>query len=160
MAGLMIASALVFVAPPASAQRLSRNLPPLSEFSIIEEKNLFHPDRIPQVPTSPMASESGLAEAPPENFILHGVILREEGRHIALLQEPTLTDKKVKSFVQGERVGPYLLKTVKSDRVILTMGGREFEVSLYKGKEAQPARQPPRPPRRLPIPRPRPRPTQ
>lgn len=157
MTGLLVMSAVMLLAPPAFAQLSSNNMPPLSEYSIIEEKNLFHPDRIPQVPTSPMGVEPGFEESPPENFVLHGVILREEGRHIALLQEPTLTEKKVKSFVQGEHVGPYLLRTVKSDRVILTMGGREFVVSLYKKKEAQPAQRPPTPPSRLPIPRPRPR---
>ena len=157
---LLIVAAVVLIALPSLAQRSRSDLPPLAEFSIIEEKNLFHPDRIPQVPTSPTTAVSGLVETPPENFILHGVILREDGRHIALLQEPTLTDKKVKSFVQGDRVGPYLLRTVKSDRVILTMGGREFEVGLYKKKEAQPAQRPPTPPRRLPMPRPRPRPAQ
>ena len=145
-----LAGVLVF-SRPAPAQKTKSAPPPLSEFSIIEEKNLFHPDRIPQMPPSSF-KESDLIEHPPEKFVLHGVIIMEGKKPIALLQEPTLTDKKVQSFVQGEKVGPYVLKSVKKDRVILALGGKEFEVSLYKPKR------PPSPVRSRPPRRARPRP--
>lgn len=149
---LLLLSSLL--ASHAHAQRFRSALPPLSEFSVIEEKNLFHPDRIPQMPLSSGNVALGPIESPPENFVLHGVIILDEGKHIALIEEPTFTEKKVKSFVQGDQIGPYVLKVVKNDGITLSMGGREFEVSLYKKKESSP--QPPTAPGARPLP-PRPR---
>ncbi len=147
---------LVLVAQPAVAQRTYEGLQPPPELSIIEEKNLFHPDRIPQGPSfSPGQPSPGPLESQHENFVLHGVIIPDKGRPIALIEEPNLTEKKVKSFSQGERIGPYLLKTVKKDRVVLDQEGREFEVILYKPREPPPA--PTKPARPSPSPSRRPR---
>lgn len=154
-------SGLVLQAQPVDAQRTRRRLPPLSHFDIISEKNLFHPDRIPQTPP-PTTEESDidLVEPPTTTFVLQGVILFDDGRSIALLQEPKLTEKKVRSFNEGEKIGPYVLKTVKNDRVILALGGNEFEVVLHKPAVKPKPPKPPRPPTRAPQPsrRRRPRP--
>jgi hypothetical protein len=158
---LIITAGFLILCQPAVSQQDRPSLPPLSHFSIIEDKNLFHPDRIPTMPQSTgETSGTAFAERTPENFVLHGVIIPEEGKPIALLQEPTLTKRKVKSFVQDEKVGPYILKAVRRDRVILALGGREFEVTLYEEKPKAPPTPPtaPSPPRPSARPRPRPRP--
>ncbi len=153
--GLLGLTGLVLVAPPAAAQQDRRALPPLSDFAVIEEKNLFHPDRIPQVSPS-STKEPGAADIANARFVLHGVILYDNGTSLALLQEPRLTEKKVKSLAQGEKIGPYVLKTIKSDRVIMALGDKEFEVVLYKSKK--PKSQPKRPGARAPA-RARPKPS-
>ncbi len=90
--GALSLAGLLLMAQPAAAQQDRPKVPPLSSFSIIEEKNLFHPDRIPQTPAVPPSENKPPAlRRVPENFVLHGVILREMGKPIALLQEPTLT---------------------------------------------------------------------
>jgi type II secretory pathway component PulC len=152
---------LLILTKPAAAQKAQKTLPPLSDFSIIEDKNLFHPDRIPQVPLlSPKEKGSLPPEDESKNFVLHGVILMRKGKAIALLQEPILTEKKVRSFTQGEKIGPYVLKAVKKDRVVLAEGDREFEVILHKKRTPAPPKPPgvrkPRPQRTRPRPRPRP----
>ncbi len=153
--GLFGLTGLMLVALPAAAQQDRRALPPLSDFAVIEEKNLFHPDRIPQV--SPFSTkEPGTDDIANTRFVLHGVILYDNGTSLALLQEPRLTEKKVKSFAQGEKIGPYVLKTIKSDRVVMALGDKEFEVVLYKPKK--PKSLPKRPGARAPA-RPRPKPS-
>lgn len=153
--GLLGLTGLVLVAPPAAAQQDRRALPPLSDFAVIEEKNLFHPDRIPQMSPS-STKEPGAADIAGTRFVLHGVILYDNGTSLALLQEPRLTERKVKSLAQGEKIGPYVLKTIKSDRVIMALGDKEFEVVLYKSKK--PKSQPKRPGAKAPA-RPRPKPS-
>jgi type II secretory pathway component PulC len=146
---------LTLAAPPALGQPSRRPLPPLSDFAVIEEKNLFHPDRIPQLP-SPQAKQpaAGAADIARTNFVLHGVILYDNGPSLALLQEPRLTDKKVKSLAQGDKIGPYVLKAIKRDRVVMALGDNEFEVVLYKTKKTKP---PPKRPATSTSSRPRPK---
>lgn len=150
--GFLGLAGVVFLVPPASAQRSRRALPSLSDFEVIERKNLFHPDRTPQKSSdADVKPRPGAADIAGAHFVLHGVVLFENGKLIALLQEPQLTGRKVKSFVQGEMIGPYLLKAVKNDRVIMALEGEEFEVVLYKPKK--PSLKPPRtrtPPRSTP----------
>lgn len=140
--GLLGLTGLMLAALPAAAQRDRRALPPLSDFAVIEEKNLFHPDRIPQV-SPPSTKEPRAGDIAGTRFVLHGVILYDNGTSLALLQEPRLTKKKVKSLAQGEKIGPYVLKAIKSDRVVMALGDEEFEVILYKPKK--PKSQPKRP---------------
>ncbi|MDA2916899.1 hypothetical protein MYX64_08695 [Nitrospinae bacterium AH_259_B05_G02_I21] len=153
--GFLGLTGLMLAARPAEAQRDRRTLPPLSDFAVIEEKNLFHPDRLPQVP-SRSAKQPGVGDIAGTRFVLHGVILYDNGPSLALLQEPRLTEKKVKSLAQGEKIGPYVLKTIKSDRVVMALGDEEFEVVLYKPKK--PKSQPKRPGARAPS-RARPKPS-
>ena len=153
--GLLGLTGLMLVALPAAAQQDRRALPPLSDFAVIEEKNLFHPDRLPQVSPS-STKEPGTGDIANTRFVLHGVILYDNGTSLALLQEPRLTEKKVKSLAQGEKIGPYVLKTIKSDRVIMALGDKEFEVVLYKPKK--PKSQPKRPGAKAPS-RARPKPS-
>lgn len=132
--GLGLAASLLLVQPIA-AQRARRVLPPLSHFAVIEEKNLFHPDRILQTPApTPAPKEAVPPKLPPAHFVLQGVILYDEGKSIALLKEPKLTEQKVKSFAQGEKIGPYVLKAVKKDRVVMSLGNQEFEVIMNNAK--------------------------
>jgi len=150
--GLLCLTCSMFAARPSAAQPSRGPLPPLSEFAVIEEKNLFHPDRIPQVPPrSARQPGGGTDDIANTHFVLHGVILYDNGPSIALLQEPRLTEKKVKSLTQGDKIGSFVLKAIKRDRVVMALGDKEFEVVLFKPKKAASspkrtgARTPPRP---------------
>lgn len=141
--GLLGLAGLLLMARPAAAQQGRRALPPLSDFTVIEDKNLFHPERIPQrPPPSPDEPKPPSGDISKTNFVLQGVILLEQGKSIALLQEPKLTEGKVKSLTKGGMIGDYVLKEVKSDRVIMALGKEQFEVILHRPKKppASPAR--------------------
>ncbi len=90
--GLLGLAGLLLMARPAAAQQGRRALPPLSDFTVIEDKNLFHPERIPQkpppLPDEPRPPSGDISKT---DFVLQGVILLEKGESIALLQEPKLT---------------------------------------------------------------------
>ncbi len=141
--GLLSLAGLLLMARPAAAQQGRRALPPLSDFTVIEDKNLFHPERIGQKPPPPIEEPKlKIADIPKANFVLQGVILLEGGKSIALLQEPNLTEGKVKSFTKGGMIGDYVLKEVKSDKVIMALGNEQFEVILHRPRKppASPAR--------------------
>ncbi len=142
--GLLGLAGLLLMARPAAAQQGRRALPPLSDFTVIEDKNLFHPERIPQrPPSSPNDPKQPSGDISKTSFVLQGVILLEKGKSIALLQEPNLTEGKVKSFTKGGMIGDYMLKEVKSDRVIMVLGNEQFEVILHGPKK--PPKSPARP---------------
>ena len=142
--GLLGLAGLLLMARPAAAQQGRRALPPLSDFAVIEDKNLFHPERISQrPPPSPGESKAHSGDISKTRFVLQGVILLEKGKSIALLQEPSLTEGKVKSFTKGGMIGDYMLKEVKSDRVIMVLGNEQFEVILHRPKK--PPKSPARP---------------
>ncbi len=134
--GLLGLAGLLLIARPAAAQKGRRALPPLSDFTVIEDKNLFHPERIPQrpppLPDEPKPPSGDISKT---NFVLQGVILLEKGKSIALLQEPKLTEGKVKPLTKGGMIGDYVLKEVKSDRVIMALGNEKFEVILHRPKK-------------------------
>ncbi len=135
--GLLGLAGLLLMARPAAAQQGRRALPPLSDLTVIEDKNLFHPERIPQrpppLPDEPKPPSGDISKT---NFVLQGVILLEKGKSIALLQEPKLTEGKVKSLTKGGMIGDYVLKEVKSDRVIMALGNEKFEVLLHRPRKA------------------------
>ena len=141
--GLLGLAGLLLMARPAAAQQGRRALPPLSDFTVIEDKNLFHPERIGQKPPPLEEPELNIGDIAKVKFVLQGVILLERGKSIALLQEPNLTEGKVKSFTKGGTIGDYVLKEVKSDRVIMALGNEQFEVILHKPKK--PPKSPARP---------------
>ncbi|MEE9520034.1 MAG: hypothetical protein V3V93_07210 [bacterium] len=140
--GLLGLAGLLLMARPAAAQQGRRALPPLSDFTVIEDKNLFHPERISQKPPpSPDEPKPPSSDISKTSFVLQGVILLEGGKSIALLQEPNLTEGKVKSFTKGGMIGDYVLKEVKSDRVIMVLGNEQFEVILHSPKNTPKSRE-------------------
>jgi len=67
---------------------------------------------------------------PGGQFVLVGVVLLEEGRRLAWVQEPTLTDNKIVTVRVGDSVGPYRVTKILTHQVEFTGPGGPVSVPL------------------------------
>jgi type II secretory pathway component PulC len=108
------------------------NVPPLSDFAAIAEKDLFrNPNPEPAPPTRP-----GVTAAPPPQTplpVLIGTLFVGEERK-AILKEGNRTE----SYSVGQSVGGGKLVRIESDRVLIERGGTEAEVLLRASIQSAP----------------------
>jgi len=106
---------------PAGAQ-----IPPLSDFIMITEQNLFHPDRI--IPSQKVS-------VPPPEIVLYGVLITDtlSFAFIEDLKAERSTPGRGKRQTQlkkGDNVNGYVLREVEPDRIILVKGDDKLVVLL------------------------------
>ncbi len=76
-------------------------------------------------------SAQAQAPTPPSGqFVLVGVVLLEEGRGLAWVQEPNFTNNKVVTVRLGDSVGPYRVTKILTHQVELTGPGGTVSVPL------------------------------
>jgi len=110
--------------PPAPASR-----PPLTEYAVVAERNLFSPTRTEAAPEPPRPTGTGPAAPPAPKPRLYGIVLLPEGRGRAYLED--VQRRRIFGYSEGDLVGDARLEQIKSDRVVLRRGGETFEVLLY-----------------------------
>ena len=104
----------------------------LSDFSIIGDKNLFHPDR--EIPVEKKADESAPPMPQPE-YILHGTLV-SDSVSIAYLEdakEPRTTSGRGKRQIalhKGDTLSGFTLKEIYPDRVVMVRGKETITVSI------------------------------
>jgi len=102
--------------------------PPIQEYAVVAEKNLFHPERI-----IPVVKKE--AEVPRPDFILYGTLIAEDVR-IAYLSDkkvPRSTPgrgKRQTALKRGETLSGYTLMEVLTDRVIFVRGDDRIELRV------------------------------
>jgi hypothetical protein len=100
--------------------------PPLSDFIMIAEQNLFHPDR------KLLAQK---ASVPPPEIILYGVLITDT-LSIAFIEDnkaPRSTPGRGKRQIQlkkGDAISGYVLRDVEPDRIILVKGDEKLVALL------------------------------
>ncbi len=80
-----------------------------------------------------LVAGSAHAQSPTQpggQFVLVGVVLLEEGRGLAWLQEPNLTNNKVVTVRLGDSVGPYRVTKILTHQVELTGPGGTISIPL------------------------------
>lgn len=113
---------------PAGAQTL-----PLSDFIMIAEKNLFHPDR-----TTPVQKVS----VPPPEIVLYGVLITDT-LSIAFIEDSKAArstpgrGKRQTQLKKGDTVSGYVLREVEPDRITLVKGDDKLVVLLNDKKKRQ-----------------------
>lgn len=154
LAGLVIffiryAAAPVSVAkvkyvPPAVKKASAENAPKAdkgddktpspSDYMIIAEQNLFHPNRIIPAP------KAQAAPLPQPEFVLYGTLITD-GVQIAYLDDKKSDDKKKGSQAKkqtalrmGDSMSGFVLKEVAPDRVLMQRGEEKVTVSLSQAK--------------------------
>ncbi len=116
-------------------------LPPMSEYVVINEKNLFHPDRKPLN----KKTSAGTAEGKPE-IILYGTIIDGKNR-IAFIEDkkkPFSTAGRgirQRAVKVGDIVSGYRVKEIREDSIVLVSADEELvfridEPTKYKHSQA------------------------
>src|SRR5262249_4119088 len=124
--------------PPPLAAPPAR--PPLAEFAVVAEKNLFSSTRTESAPEPPRVAAGAPTAPPAPKPRLYGVVLLPEGRGRAYLED--VQRRRVFGYSEGDLVGDARLEQIKSDRVVLRRGSETFEVLLYdpsKPRQTAPA---------------------
>ncbi|MDH4268327.1 MAG: hypothetical protein OEW45_22095 [Deltaproteobacteria bacterium] len=122
--------------------------PPLREsFTVIAEKNIFHPDR---KEFSLLTVESAKLKVRPP-LQLYGVMIANDVQ-TASIANPTKPlpkgERETKTIKIGDQVGDYKLTQILPDRIVLEAPGDTYEVLLYDPKSPKKraaVKAPPRP---------------
>ena len=102
--------------------------PSLSDYSLIAEQNLFHPDRV--VP----AEKKPVAVAPRPELVLYGTLITS-GAKFAYLEDrkatPTPAGQVARQIAlkEGDTVSGYTLKQIEENLIVLSNG--EEQMTLY-----------------------------
>jgi hypothetical protein len=108
--------------------------PSPSDYTVIAEQNLFHPERI--IPVSKATAETSL---PKPEFVLYGTLVTD-GLRIAYMEDKKAkenkdTRKKQTALRIGDRLSGFLLVEVDNDKVVMKRAGEEgIVVSLNEPK--------------------------
>jgi type II secretory pathway component PulC len=109
-------------------------VPPLQEYTVVAEKNLFHPDRV--IP----AKKDDIAIPRPE-FVLYGTLITSNVSiaYISDMKVPRSTPgrgQRQTGLKIGETMSGYTLKEVHHDRVVMVHGDDRIEIKVV-GQESK-----------------------
>jgi type II secretory pathway component PulC len=118
-------------------------IPSLSDYTIIAEDNLFHPDRkIPPVKTAEQ-------ELPKPEFVLYGTMITDDNRlaYLSDRKAPLTTPgrgERQSVLHEGNTLSGYTLREILPDKVIMVRGEDKIEVDVVDSskKRSQVATQP------------------
>jgi hypothetical protein len=131
--------------------------PSPSEFMVVAEQNLFHPER--KIPVEKTAE----SQAKPD-IILYGTLVGEDMR-LAYIEDQRSPQnspgrgKRQSVVKQGDTVSGFVLKTVETDRIVLVRGDEQVTVYLTDARKTRTATTSPQPAVTQPGARPGPVPT-
>jgi hypothetical protein len=121
--------------PPAEEEKASEAVaagPSLSDYMVIAEQNLFHPDR--KIPPEKKEAQ----QLPKPELILYGTLVTD-GMSVAYVEDkknPKTTPgrgKRQTVMKKGEAVGGFVLKEIEADRIVLARGDETMVVHLNQG---------------------------
>jgi len=127
--GLILTSSKKPVLGPEVKAPASETLPVLSDYVVIAEKNLFHPER-----TIPVEKKEK-KPLPKPDFVLYGTLINSDTNKAFMddLKAPYSTPgrgKRQRILRQGDSLSGFKLKEVLEDRVVMTRAGESIEVRL------------------------------
>jgi type II secretory pathway component PulC len=118
--------------------------PSVTEYTIISEENLFHPER--RIPPEKKAEEAPL---PKPDFVLYGTLMADDIKlaYLEDLKAPRSTagrGKRQVAMKKGDALSGFTLKEIETDKVVMVRGGEKMIVSINdpshpKTREGQPA---------------------
>jgi hypothetical protein len=131
--------------------------PSPSEFMVVAEQNLFHPER--KIPVEKTAE----SQAKPD-IILYGTLVGDDMRlaYIEDQRSPQSTPgrgKRQSVVKQGDTVSGFVLKNIETDRIVLARGDEQVTVYLTDARKTRTAATSPQPAVTQPGARPGPVPT-
>lgn len=122
-----------------------KEMPQHSDYSIVAENNLFHPER------KLVISKGDTPAVQKPDFILYGTLIAGDIK-VAYIEDTRLPHsspgrgKRQKALHIGEKLSGYVLSEIYNDRVVMVMGGEEIEVRvLDSSKQRHKVASPPKP---------------
>lgn len=108
--------------------------PSLSDFLIIGELNLFHPER--KIPVEKKEEEKPL---PKPEFVLYGTLISENLSlaYLEDLKEPYSTPGRGKrqiTLMQGDTISGFTLKEIETDKVVMVRGEERIVIDLAESR--------------------------
>ncbi|MEA2039930.1 MAG: hypothetical protein U9N82_08885 [Thermodesulfobacteriota bacterium] len=127
--------------PGRRLSKTKRNIPPESTYKLVVDQDLFRTERAEFIPEEPkpkakVKPADKRAAKKTEAFLkkttLHGVVIVDQFR-AALISNPELkTGQGSSKWVRvGDEIGELKLKEIKEEKIILSQGGRDYEILLY-----------------------------
>jgi hypothetical protein len=131
----------------ASEKSAESTIPSLSDYTMIADDNLFHPNR--EIPTVKTAEQ----ELPKPEFILYGTTITNDTRlaYLSDKKAPLTTPgrgERQSVLHEGNTLSGYTLKEILPDKVIMVRGEDKIEVNIFDSSKkrpqvaAQPSQQP------------------
>ncbi len=116
---------------------LEKRVQPLTEYTVISEKNLFHPERRPV-----QIKEEPKREVKKPDIILYGTVVSGDYRiaFIEDLKNPRRTPGRGKRQTPvrvGDSIGPFTVKEIGDDYIILSSSGTEFVYHVQESHRAK-----------------------
>lgn len=117
----------------------SRPVPPETAYAVIEDRNLFSPDR-----TGPEADEEeteapAKAQSAPTGVGLFGVMILKDVKK-ALVDDIDGSDSRPSQWVyEGDTVRGWTVETIEKDRITLTSANGTHDLSLYDRRKRRAA---------------------
>jgi type II secretory pathway component PulC len=104
--------------------------PSVTEYSVIAEENLFHPER--KIPPDKKADE---APMPKPDFVLYGTLVSDDLSlaYIEDLKAPRTTPgrgKRSTALRKGDKMSGFTLKEIETDKVVMARGGEQVVVPM------------------------------
>lgn len=123
--------------------------PPIADYALIGEQNLFHPDRM--IPEG-KEGKKGPASVPKPELVLHGTMITSELK-IAYMEDrkaaPKTTGRGVPYIVakEGDNVSGYTIKQITENMIMLANGEEQMtlyldELKVRKGEITGPTKAP------------------
>lgn len=118
-------------APPAAKadKPAESKSPSPSDFFLIAEQNVFHPER--KIPVEKKEAQP----LPKPDFVLYGTLMLDDLR-VAYMEDkkapqnaPTRGKKQI-SLRQGETLSGFVLKDIQADKVVMVRGDEKIDVHL------------------------------
>jgi hypothetical protein len=104
-------------------------IPSITEYAVISEQNLFHPER--RIP--PEKKEE--AALPKPDFVLYGTLISDDVKlaYLEDLKAPRSTagrGKRLTAMKKGESMSGFTLKEIEADKVVMARGEEQITVPI------------------------------
>ncbi len=110
--------------------------PSISDYILISDKNLFHPER--KIPVEKKADEQGHSLPIPE-FVLYGTLITDDVSlaYLEDIKAPRNTPgigKRQTAMRIGDSLGGFVLKQIESDKITMARGEEKMSVSVHNSQ--------------------------
>ena len=106
----------------------------ISDYTLIGEQNLFHPDRVMPAEKTEKAEKKAAISVPRPELVLHGTMI-VNGLKIAYVEDkkatPTTSGRGARQLVvkEGDNISGFILKQITENMIVLANG--EEQMTLY-----------------------------
>lgn len=120
----------------SSGEETGNTSPSPQEFSVVAERNLFHPSR--SIPPVVVAEAPAPPPLPKPDFVLYGTMISGDDK-LAFIEDKKApgTAKKQRSLHLGSALSGFTLTEVYQDKVVMERGDEKLEVRILDSAKSR-----------------------